>query len=148
MIILVFPFHVSSRRTGQHVPERVSSPTSDGGKHRVKRTVAPPFPLSLPLPLPLPSPLPSPFPLLFCPSPFPSPFFPSLLSFSPLPPSPSPFPLAFGVSRDDLYYRCQGLQPKDQAKDFKFNLDERLQRVNPPYPLASRGVLAQSDTST
>ena len=28
------------RRTGQHVPERVSSPTSDGGKHRVKRTIA------------------------------------------------------------------------------------------------------------
>ena len=51
MIILMFPFQVSSRRTGQHVPERVSSPTSDGGKHRVKRTVAPPFPLSLPLPL-------------------------------------------------------------------------------------------------
>ena len=37
MIILMFPFQVSSRRTGQHVPERVSS---DGGKHRVKRTVA------------------------------------------------------------------------------------------------------------
>ena len=29
---LMFPFQVSSRRTGQHVPERVSSPTSDGGK--------------------------------------------------------------------------------------------------------------------
>ena len=98
----------------------------------------------------LPLPLPPPFPLL--PSPFLSLplslsfFFFSLLSFSPLP--PSPFPLAFGVSRDDLYYRCQGLQPKDQAKDFKFNLDERLQRMNPPYPLASQGVLAQSDTST
>ena len=36
----MFLFQVSSRRTGQHVPERVSSPTSDGGKHRGKRTVA------------------------------------------------------------------------------------------------------------
>ena len=37
MIILLFPLQMSS---GQHVPERASSPTSDGGKHRVKRTVA------------------------------------------------------------------------------------------------------------